>query len=1180
MKRRKTSVNINRIIILFFFFTVYKGTYSQIVISNQGAPAATIISGFIGVGLAISNPVITCPSVAYGTFSGGSGIGVTNGVVLTNGTASQLANPESFFMSTSNGTTCSDPQLIALDPLATNDCCILEFDVIPSCNSLTIRFVFGSEEYPNFVASSFNDAFGFFVTGPNPAGGNYTNKNIALVTGSTICSINNVNSTTNAGFYVDNTGGTQLPFGGYTSAITSSLSVTPCQSYHWKMAIADALDHSYDSGVLVDFLQCATVLSASATATAPTCGATNGTATATATAGMGALTYTWSPAPGGGQGTANATGLTGGVTYTVTVNDTYACTTAATATVTVPASAGGPVVTNSPLTQTICSGSSTSLVNLTANMVGSTFTWTATATPGVSGFSASGTSTIPVQTITNSGSTNGTVTYSITPTAAGCPGAVTNYIVTILPAKTPTFAAIANPCQNATAPVIPTSSTNVPPITGTWSPAVSTAVLGTTVYTFTPTAGQCATNTTLNITVSTPVTPTFAAIANPCQNATAPVIPTSSTNIPPITGTWSPAVSTAVLGTAVYTFTPTAGQCAANTTLNITVSTPITPTFAAIANPCQNATAPVIPVSSTNIPPVTGTWSPAVSTAALGTIVYTFTPTAGQCATNTTLNITVSTPVTPTFAAVGNPCQNATAPVIPTSSTNIPPITGTWSPAVSTATLGTSSYLFTPTVGQCASTTTLTITVSTPVTPTFSAIANVCQNSVAPVLPLTSINAISGSWAPSVSTLTAGTTIYTFMPTTGQCAITTTTQITVDPEIIPTFAPIGSVCQNATAPVIPTNSTNIPPITGSWSPAVSTATLGTTIYTFTPSVGQCVTNATLSIAVTTPITPIFSAIPDLCQNAPAPVLSTSSLNSPPIVGTWSPTVDVSIPATTAYTFTPAIGQCAASATLNIVVNPYPTLVVFPPAAVCFPAKVDLTLQEVTAGSTGSIYYSASSTGLPHLGNPSAISVSGTYYIISENNFGCEVILPVNVVVEPSPQAEFIPTPSTLNLYNLSSTMVNNSVGGESYQWFFMDGGTSAESNPTHIFPDSIFGEQLITLIVTSINGCADTTQKVVIINDELIFYVPNTFTPDGDTYNQTFQPIFTSGYDPLVFSMLIYNRWGEVVFETNDASMGWDGTFGENGNMVQEGVYTWKIEFKTNKKDKHQLVTGSVNILR
>ena len=144
----------------------------------------------------------------------------------------------------------------------------------------------------------------------------------------------------------------------------------------------------------------------------------------------------------------------------------------------------------------------------------------------------------------------------------------------------------------------------------------------------------------------------------------------------------------------------------------------------------------------------------------------------------------------------------------------------------------------------------------------------------------------------------------------------------------------------------------------------------------------------------------------------------------------------------------------------------------------------------------------------------------------------------------------------------------------------MDGATSIEFNPTHVFPDSIFGDQLITLIVTSADGCKDTTQKVVVINDELIFYIPNTFTPDGDANNQVFQPIFTSGYDPLVYSMWIYNRWGELVFESNDASKGWEGTFGEKGKVVQDGVYTWKIEFKSNKKDKHQLVTGSVNVLK
>ena len=100
-----------------------------------------------------------------------------------------------------------------------------------------------------------------------------------------------------------------------------------------------------------------------------------------------------------------------------------------------------PTVTNSPLTQTICSGGSTTLVTLTSDVSGTTFAWTATATAGVSGFSTSGTSTIPVQTISTTELTQGTVTYAITPTASyamtltsvGCTGSVTNYTVLVDP---------------------------------------------------------------------------------------------------------------------------------------------------------------------------------------------------------------------------------------------------------------------------------------------------------------------------------------------------------------------------------------------------------------------------------------------------------------------------------------------------------------------------------------------------------------------------------------------------------------------------------------------------------------------------------------------------------------------------------------------------------------------------
>ena len=210
-----------------------------------------------------------------------------------------------------------------------------------------------------------------------------------------------------------------------------------------------------------------------------------------------------------------------------------------------------------------------------------------------------------------------------------------HWILPLMPDHTG-VSAIGPLCVNAAAPVLPLISNNG--ITGTWTPAtINTSASGTTTYTFTPAVGQCATaTTTLDITITPIVTPTFAAIAAICEGSVAPVLPLTSTN--GITGTWSPAVvSNTASGT--YTFTPAAGQCATTTTLDVTVTPIVTPTFAAIAAICEGSVAPVLPLTSTN--GITGTWSPAVvSNTASGT--YTFTPAAGQCATPTTLDVTVT----------------------------------------------------------------------------------------------------------------------------------------------------------------------------------------------------------------------------------------------------------------------------------------------------------------------------------------------------------------------------------------------------------------------------------------------------------------------------------------------------------------------------------------------------------
>ncbi|MBK8601102.1 MAG: VCBS repeat-containing protein [Flavobacterium sp.] len=139
--------------------------------------------------------------------------------------------------------------------------------------------------------------------------------------------------------------------------------------------------------------------------------------------------------------------------------------------------------------------------------------------------------------------------------------------------------------------------------------------------------------------------------------------------------------------------------------------------------------------------------------------------------------LTVNSIVTPTFTAVAPICSGANLSALPTTSTN--GITGTWSPALNNTT--TTVYTFTPTAGLCASTTTMTIVVNPNVTPTFTAVAPICSGASLSALPTTSNNGITGTWSPALNNTT--TTVYTFTPTAGLCATTTTLQIEVIPNI-------------------------------------------------------------------------------------------------------------------------------------------------------------------------------------------------------------------------------------------------------------------------------------------------------------------------------------------------------------------------------------------------------------
>lgn len=291
------------------------------------------------------------------------------------------------------------------------------------------------------------------------------------------------------------------------------------------------------------------------------------------------------------------------------------------------------------------------------------------------------------------------------------------------------------------------------------------------------TTGEVSNSNLATVTAYTVDTPVFNQISPICAETTL-TLPVTSTN--GITGTWSPAVNN--LQTTTYTFTPTSNPCATTASMTVVVNPRPTPLFTQIAPICEGNALAALPTTSND--GFAGTWTPAINN--MQTTTYTFTPISSVCAATTTMTIVVNPRTTPLFTQVAEICAGDTLAALPTTSND--GISGSWSPALNN--LQTTTYTFTPANSFCATTTQMTIIVNPILTPTFTQVAPICFGSSV-ILPSTSNNGVSGTWSPSFNT--TSTTLYTFTPNTGECAIPTTMQVVVFDDF--DFEIIGG-CQN------------------------------------------------------------------------------------------------------------------------------------------------------------------------------------------------------------------------------------------------------------------------------------------------------------------------------------------------------------------------------------------------
>jgi len=256
----------------------------------------------------------------------------------------------------------------------------------------------------------------------------------------------------------------------------------------------------------------------------------------------------------------------------------------------------------------------------------------------------------------------------------------------------------------------------------------------------------------------------------------------------------------------------------------------IVPLFDSIGPLCQKSIPPPLPDTSLN--GMAGNWDPPViQTDLLGTFPYTFTPLdIYHCGVDTTILITIVEEIEPTFDPIGPLCINSVPPALP--DTSLEGITGTWEPdTINTSVQGQFTYTFTPNdTTQCGIVTSILIGIETEIAPLFDPIGPLCQNTPPPELPVTSLNGITGTWAPQlISTTDPGTFLYMFTPDPGECGLDTTMQITILPHVVAVFEPIDTLCQYSVAPALPGTSLN--GVSGTWNPPfISTALPGT--FTF------------------------------------------------------------------------------------------------------------------------------------------------------------------------------------------------------------------------------------------------------------------------------------------------------------------------------------------------------------
>jgi len=1273
---------------------VLMGLTAKAQLTVQGGFTAQQLAEVIaGPGITVTNATLNGSAQAHGTFNGGvAGVGLNSGVILTTGPVNIALPPNNIGSAGVDLGLPGNPMLQGLAGATTYDAIVLEFDFVPLSNTAQFRYVFGSEEYPEFVSSGYNDAFAFFISGPGIAATyGVANYNMARVPGTAQpVTIDNVNANTNAQYYVSNwtaglfggPGNIPVQYDGLTTVLTAMAQVQACQTYHLMMMIADAGDGIYDSGVFIEenSLISNVVQIEASTASADSIayeGCTSATVTFTlenTVAQPTVINYTVG-------GTA-----TNGVDYNQIPN-----------TVTIPANQSSTSFTVTPVNDGLVEGIETIIISVQTSVCGTDeiIIYIDDLVPlqveafGDTSFCPGGTAMLWATTSGGGGGTslqwsNGmtTDTIYVSPTQA------TNYTVTasdfcgsgnptsnqvsvtfdLLPLTLEVFSDTSI-CIGETVPLWYSASGGGGLSSLTWSNGATADTIyvspaTTTSYTVSGT-GNCSAGVTVSDPVTVMVYPLPAANAgNDLTYCTGETITLNGAGGSTYEWFQLPAM-TLVGNSASLQLTPSGdmdfllvahvGICNDSDVVSI-AELPADPISAVVGAPACPGGPVQLDVNGATVGS-TFSWTPAagLSNPAVADPVASV-PTSrwyhvqvtspNGCIGLDSAEVVILPLPIPSFTAP-TACDNDATVFTNTSTIPTGTITSSaWvfgdgnTSAVSSPTHlygadGTYPVTLVSTSGAgCVDSITQNVSVGPLPVASFTFQSD-CQDKLLQFVDASSVSSgsivnwywdfdnqvVSDVQAPPMQQFPAAGFYNVSLTVTTALGCMDDTIVSVEVYPLPTADFLwDSVCLN-----LPNQFTDMSSANGSYA-------ISTYAWTFSNSQTAAVANpqmtfstpgthaATLTVTTTAgcqhtqtrsgagvyplPVAQFSNAIRNCLndityfqnlstvQNVFGDVIQTqqwdfsdgygSALPDPPHVFAADGFYPVTLTVTTDKGCTSSVGH-------NVEIFPLPVAAFTSDLREgCQPLRI----QFLDASTIPSPYSVASWQWDLGLGEDSIMGqfpvqtynngdidplASGTYHVgltvTSGNGCSTSITLQDYITEYPKPTAHFDASPKLVDMNNPTISFQDlSSINVISWDWHFGDGATSFQQHTAHTYQDT--ADYPVTLYVATQHGCLDTAVYVVKVKPTYTFYIPSTFTPNSDGHNEFFSG---RGTGIATYQMLIFNRWGEMLFETNDYDFQWDGSF--RGQQVQLGVYVYKFVV-TDWEGNIYYYEGHVNLMR